>query len=85
MRDFDKGDLSALTDKLYMAVSEARTDETVKGILKVFSGWMDRFNYYIGIGFWDFLVKIFKAIGVFLILVFEGTANLIKIILSWLQ
>lgn len=85
IRNFDKSDLSALYGKLNAVISQAGYDKTVQDILKVLSGWMDRFNYYIGIGFWDLMVRIFKVIGVFLVWIFEGAAYLIKLGLSFLN
>ncbi|MBI2591693.1 MAG: hypothetical protein HYW34_03390 [Candidatus Brennerbacteria bacterium] len=85
LRDFDKGDLSAFSGKLRAVVSEVVSDKNVQDILKILSGWFDKFNYYIGAGLWNLLVKIFKAIGAFLILIFEASADLIRIVLSWLQ
>lgn len=84
LRNFDNSDLSSLTDKLYAAISEAKTDKTVQDIFKVLTGWLDVFNYYIGSGFWGLLIRIFKAVASFFILVFEWLADLLRLILSWL-
>ena len=84
IRDFDKSALSALSGKLQAIISQASSDKTVQDIFKVLSGWIDIFNSYITIGTWNLMVKIFKAIGAFLIWVFESLANLLRIVLSWL-
>ncbi|MEK7146798.1 MAG: hypothetical protein AAB772_00920 [Patescibacteria group bacterium] len=84
IRDFDKSALSALSGKLQAIISQASSDKTAQDIFKILSGWLDKFNYYITLGLWDLIVKVFKAIGAFLIWVFESSADLLRIVLSWL-